>query len=108
MNIKRPWIVVGATLAIAGFGTAVATAADDTDNTTDLALNDFRPASVSQSVGDNADDRGTALADSSPESADSPAESPFDSANSATDSPNNSPAGSAGSAGSSGSADSSD
>lgn len=104
MNPTRTWIVAGATLAIAGFGTAVATASNDS---TDIILNDPRSASVLQQVSDNTDDRGTWPADSSPESADSPAESPFDSADSGTDSPNNSPAGSAHSAGSGGSADSS-
>lgn len=99
MNIKRPWIVAGATLAIAGFGTAIATASDG------ITLNDPQPASVVQSVGD---DRGTWQSDSSPASADSPAASPFESANSGTDSPDDSPAGSGGSAGSSGSADSVD
>ncbi|MGQ0778625.1 MAG: hypothetical protein ACT4NY_30140 [Pseudonocardiales bacterium] len=102
MNPTRTWIVAGATLAIAGFGTAAATASDD------ITLNDPRSASVVQPVGDKADYHGTWQTDSSPESADSPAESPFDSADSGTDSPTDSPAGSADSAGSSGSADSSD
>ena len=98
MNPTRTWIVAGATLAIAGFGTTIAMASDD------IALNDPRSASMVQSAGDHADDRGTWQADNSPESANSS----FDSANSGTDSPNNSPAGSADSAGSGGSADSSD
>lgn len=93
MNPTRTWIVAGATLAIAGFGTAVAVASDNSD----ITLNDPRSVSVIQPAGDTADDRGTWQADSSPESADSPAESPFDSANSGTDSPHNSPADSAGS-----------
>lgn len=76
---KRPWIIAGATIALAGFGTAVA-AADG-----GAALNDPQPAPVVQQV----DGAGAAPAavDQSPESADSPAASPVDSADSAADSP---------------------
>ncbi|MGH3932844.1 MAG: hypothetical protein ACRDTF_23040 [Pseudonocardiaceae bacterium] len=94
MNPSRTWIVAGATLAIAGFGTTTAMASED------ITLKDPRSASIIQPAGDHADDRGTWKEDNSPESADSPAESPFDSANSGTDSPNDSPADSAGSGGS--------
>ncbi|WP_020672125.1 hypothetical protein [Amycolatopsis nigrescens] len=80
MNGKRPWIVAGATLVLAGFGTAVATASAD------VPLNDPAPVSVVQQADPGFTVPGT-MADNSPESADSPAASPVDSANSATDSP---------------------
>lgn len=81
MNLKRPWIVAGATVAVAGFGAVTALASDD------VQLNDRRQAPIVQ-MSDGAGSAATMLAaDTSPESADSPGESPFDSADSAADSP---------------------
>ncbi|RZQ61522.1 hypothetical protein [Amycolatopsis suaedae] len=74
MNSKRPWIVAGATLALAGFGTAVAVAADSGP------VHDSRPAPVVQQY-DPAPQQAAAV-DDSPESADSPAASVNDSADS--------------------------
>lgn len=84
MNRTRTWIVAGATVAVAGFGSAVALASDD------VQLNDRAPAPVvemsSDQGGDPAQFRTQPPADASPESADSPAESPMDSADSPHDS----------------------
>ena len=77
MNLKRPWIVATATVALAGFGTTLALASEDTE------LNDRRQAPVVELVDDNQPGQ----VHDSPESADSPGASPFDSANSASDSP---------------------
>ena len=77
MNLKRPWIVATATVALAGFGTTLALASEDTE------LNDRQQAPVVELVDDNQPGQ----VDHSPESADSPGASPFDSANSASDSP---------------------
>lgn len=79
MNLKRPWIAAGATLAIAGFGGALAAATSSA-----VILNDRQQAPAVQLV---AGEPVPAQGDSSPESADSPAESPFESANSGADSP---------------------
>ncbi|GAA4887140.1 hypothetical protein [Saccharopolyspora cebuensis] len=72
MDVKRPWIVASATLALAGFGTAVAVADSGGE------VNDPRPAPVVQI----ADEQPLIPVDGSPESPDSPGESPVDSANS--------------------------
>lgn len=79
MNLKRPWIVAGATVALAGFGATLAVASSD-----DGGLNDQRQAPVVEMVDSQPD---PSQPDLSPESADSPGESPFDSADSPTDSP---------------------
>lgn len=83
MNGKRPWIIAGAaTIALAGFGAAVASASDSSP------VRDPQPAPVVQQHDTGAVQPGNATAaDNSPESADSPAASPVDSANTA-DSPN--------------------
>lgn len=79
MNLKRPWIVVGTTLALAGFGAGVAVTSGDVE------LNDRRQAPAIQLAGDGSG--GPAQGDDSPESADSPGSSPFESADSGHDSP---------------------
>lgn len=81
MTSKRPWIIAGATtIALAGFGAAVASASDSSP------VRDPQPAPVVQQY-DTDVQPGAAAVDNSPESADSPAASPVDSANTA-DSPN--------------------
>jgi hypothetical protein len=83
MNRKQPWIVAGATVALAGFGATLAAASDDG------GVNDQRQAPVVAMVDSRPDLAQPDLAqpELSPESADSPGESPFDSADSVTDSP---------------------
>jgi hypothetical protein len=82
MNSKRPWIVAGAaTIALAGFGAAVASASDSSP------VRDPQLAPVVQQHDTGSAQPGTTAADNSPESADSPAASPVDTANTA-DSPN--------------------
>lgn len=101
MNLNRPLIVAGATVALAGFGATLAVASSD-----DGGLNDQRQAPVVEMVGSQPGPSqpdpfqpDPSQPDPSPESADSPGESPFDSA----DSPGESPFDSANSAGSAGS-----
>lgn len=84
MNVKRPWVVTAATLALAGFGSAGLAIASD-----DIRLNDQKQAPLVQLTGDDGGslNSGVGAIDGSPESADSPGASPFESANSGSDSP---------------------
>ncbi|WP_216213191.1 hypothetical protein [Amycolatopsis aidingensis] len=93
MNGKRTWVVAGATLAIAGFGTTVALAADGSGETT---LRDQRDAPLVQQVqpqpapaahadtADGADTAGSATSPADPADSANTADSPDgpDSANS--------------------------